>query len=1374
MTQSHIVCCYCNTTLCSTALLSCWRTPIAFLLFFAGIFVFPPLRAEAELVNLALNATRSGKPSPLESDRGWGGGSYPWELVDGLLSYSHWAHGLAFTGGHYDSSGGPPWIEPAGQRQATIDFGEPKRFEKVVIWHHGVEHTPAEAFLDYWDGSQWVSIRYEREYGTMHEEGTNSGYSDSDIYIFSPVIGSKVRYSFDNRGKNVNGTFNIHGWLYEFEVFGDPPSPATFTVTNTNDSGPGSLRQAIIDANNSSSTFRTIMFNISSTLGNFIDGSQLFIIQPRTPLPNLSSGVSIDGATQTDFSGDTNPHGPEIILNGSLQASGPGLSLSGDNNVVKNLVINGFSAEGIAIHRGVDPTPSQNQVIANYIGTDQTGTRAVPNGGGVFIGGFASPSVQAQDNIIQGNLISGNNADAVGLCDAKHTRMIDNRIGTDRTGTVTLGNLGHGIALRCAGDPLSEIKRNTIAFNSGDGINDSPDYRFDVAFTADGHQGNAIRENAIFLNSGLGINLLPPPIGTVDAATLNDLCDVDEGGNLLQNFPVITSVTTDGTRSTINGTLNSAPNQQFEIELFANDAASPSGFGQGQIFLGVISVATDTACNGNFSVSIPQGLSGKFITATATDFSGNTSKFSQAYRVPGPSLPAEGITLPNGGRVVIEFLSANPSSDVTLSLTNMPNAKVPDNKGCALDSLVQPGGLPLLGSKGSDGGCRILLDANKHTNSIEAFAPNTTLEFTLCVQMGQNCSTFWSSNHARNPDGNAHVRITPLHPERFPDQIFQMSWEAGADSTHRDFDDLIVVVRVFEERADQCHDCTTLDRDGDGLWNDWELFGIDTNGDGASDLSLPGADPAVPDVFVEIDYMDCGAGSNNDPACQDNHSHKPKGAAVDAVVEAFRRGGKSREPVALHIEVDERLPHWPRINFPSGENYDFASLKRAHFSSARNFAYHYCIFAHRLGITPYTGYGDIWGDDFVVTLGEFSKNAEGDLDADGLNDKHEGTVQQQAGTLMHELGHNLRLRHGGSDGDNYKPNYPSVMNYAFQLEGLTFQQESEPSPVNGVLMYSDGENATLDQNHLHELAVCPSCTAPRFLTRYYCPDGSTRKSWSQGEIDWNCNGILETSVEGNINKDADSSPILRDSDDWRQVEFDFHSTSYFGDRVHVTLSNPPEPGLSDLATDITSLKDSFVSQRAKNQNEGANNILRVDSQTSSMVAFDLSLLPSGSITNAKLILTRAAPTRQRSSEGGYVSLFNLPESFPEGDGFHWKAKPRQKTLGSGPGITWSCMSDSEIANLREDCLSTWNGGALQMSPAIGEARHVNNIRKGETVEWDVTAAVQEAIRRRQTEVGWLLTVPKGQRGQVEYYSKEGSLVTFGDPSVAPRLQVRFD
>jgi hypothetical protein len=161
----------------------------------------------------------------LQSDRGWGGGSYPWQIVDGLRAYSDtWAHGLAFTGGHTGGSSSGGWLEPAGLRQATIDFGRVHTFEKVMIWHHGDEHVPETASLEYWDGTSWNSISFERRFGA--ERLNDAGGSVSDEYTFSKVTGSKVGYSFDNRGNNILGTPNVHGWIYEFEVFGNIPPTA--------------------------------------------------------------------------------------------------------------------------------------------------------------------------------------------------------------------------------------------------------------------------------------------------------------------------------------------------------------------------------------------------------------------------------------------------------------------------------------------------------------------------------------------------------------------------------------------------------------------------------------------------------------------------------------------------------------------------------------------------------------------------------------------------------------------------------------------------------------------------------------------------------------------------------------------------------------------------------------------------------------------------------------------------------------------------------------------------------------------------------------------------------------------------------------------
>jgi hypothetical protein len=181
------------------------------------LVIGPPMTYGAP-ANIALNPSGSAFPSPLESDPGWGGGSYPWDLVDGRRSYNTWARGLAFAWDYQN-------------HQSTINFGTPETFDQVVLWHHGTSYTPVRTFLDYWDGNTWQPISFSRLYGTMYEEGSGSGYAHSDIYTFNAVTGSKIRYSFDgSAGLAIDGNPFIHGWLYEFEVYETIPEPSAMIL----------------------------------------------------------------------------------------------------------------------------------------------------------------------------------------------------------------------------------------------------------------------------------------------------------------------------------------------------------------------------------------------------------------------------------------------------------------------------------------------------------------------------------------------------------------------------------------------------------------------------------------------------------------------------------------------------------------------------------------------------------------------------------------------------------------------------------------------------------------------------------------------------------------------------------------------------------------------------------------------------------------------------------------------------------------------------------------------------------------------------------------------------------------------------------------
>ena len=446
-----------------------------------------------------------------------------------------------------------------------------------------------------------------------------------------------------------------------------------YVVTNTSDGGAGSLRQAILNADANDAAPVTISFQIPETDPGYANG--VFTIQPASPLPVLSQNTTIDGTTQVAFTGSTNPYGPVIVLNGAKQSSGDGLDLV-NNNTVKGLVINGFPDGGIYLSWAYsdDGEANNNQILDNYLGTDPTGTKAVPNLFGVGIVGFASPSEQSTGNLIQGNLISGNSSSGIDIGDTSHTQITGNLIGTDRTAQADLGNGGDGIGLGNAGTPSNTIQGNTIAYNKLDGIVDAPDYRYSVAYTTSGHQSNAFFENSIFSNGMLGIDLLAPGTnGSIDAPQGVPLQNTPggphQGSNLLQNYPVLSTAVSSASSTVITGTFNSTPSETFHLEFFASPTANASGYGEGKTYLGSTSVTTDASGNASFSVTVPVGnLAGQVLSATATDPGNNTSEFSADIPVTSPYVVTN---TSDGGagslRQAILNADANDAAPVTIS-----------------------------------------------------------------------------------------------------------------------------------------------------------------------------------------------------------------------------------------------------------------------------------------------------------------------------------------------------------------------------------------------------------------------------------------------------------------------------------------------------------------------------------------------------------------------------------------------------------------------------------------------------------------------------------------------------------------------------------
>jgi hypothetical protein len=298
------------------------------------------------------------------------------------------------------------------------------------------------------------------------------------------------------------------------------------------------------------------------------------------------------------------------------------------------------------------------------------------------------------------------------------------------------------------------------------------------------------------------------------------------------------------------------------------------------------------------------------------------------------------------------------------------------------------------------------------------------------------------------------------------------------------------------------------------------------------------------------------------------YSDAPTPAAIQLVVDAFKAHGVTLHIDPQHAAIPARrviVPDWPSFyarqpgfDDPSCTGPDavlFSDLQRDYFQPKSNHPWHYAVFgdyvftdglvdsvncpvtAETGGNRPAPGMsGDSQvgfldapfglGYGFVVAL-QGLRDAGIDLDAPA-------NARYEAAIFMHELGHNLGLCHGGPNLDggcsaeNYKPNYISVMNYAFQF-GIPFAATPGSTTIAGRRVdYSDVKLPDLDEQNLDETVGLQDTAHPTDITHKY---GRPTLYPVLGAVDWNENGSIDTGIKVNLNDDRGLG-VLGGADDW--------------------------------------------------------------------------------------------------------------------------------------------------------------------------------------------------------------------------------------------------
>jgi hypothetical protein len=569
-----------------------------------------------------------------------------------------------------------------------------------IIWGNG---SPNVRLSDFDSASNSLLMHYNL-YGsvagynppssnlTSNPQFINAGAGNYGLAPSSPGINSGAAYQyygfkdFDLAGNNrIVGSAIDRGAL-ESSI----DDRTSFVVTNTGDNGnngaplTGSLRAAIRAAN-----LATQPFKISFA----IPGACPRIIQMSTAMLDVTGDVTIDARTQNGWSANTDYGRFDASL--CLVANGSGTTPyalhvpSGATDArltVHGMMFAGFSDAAIRLEGGANHRISGNQFGAvPFTSANGSAIRVTGASGGAYIGGFDDPPAvnliagsssagiyldNASGGSTLGNNVIGFQVDGtsrgdnnigVFIFNSPGNEVFNNYISNSETNGVTIsgaasngttlrynligvdwtlgvpGNQGAGVGIvfgaqnSTIGAPSSSgFGGNRISGNLGPGVWISPS----------GGSGNRVLGNQFFDNQSVDIDF-----GTA-GPTPNQANNPVPGPNHLQNYPILTSAVRSGVANpiaTVSGSLHSAPNSNYRIDVYAGPACDTTAPGRGtaELYLGRAIVATNASGDASLNIALPAPTSLSFdtVSATATSAAGDTSELGNCINLVSGTLP---------------------------------------------------------------------------------------------------------------------------------------------------------------------------------------------------------------------------------------------------------------------------------------------------------------------------------------------------------------------------------------------------------------------------------------------------------------------------------------------------------------------------------------------------------------------------------------------------------------------------------------------------------------------------------------------------------------------------------------------------------------